>query len=50
MCEHGPCTCQVIAEARYCSDHCREHGQMSDAALDRCECGHPECQGTLSLG
>jgi len=50
MCEHGPCTCQVIAESQYCSDHCREHGQMSHDAPGRCECGHPECQGTLSLG
>lgn len=46
-CQHEGCTCQVEATAEYCSEHCREHGQMSHEAT-RCECGHPECQGTLT--
>jgi hypothetical protein len=47
---HAACTCQVMGGEEYCSEHCREHGQMPGGIGARCECGHPECQGTQSEG
>lgn len=39
-CRHEACVCNVT-EGEYCSEHCRQHADMSS---DTCNCGHPDCE------
>jgi hypothetical protein len=41
-CEHPACVCEVTNDAfgKYCSEHCRDAGEMNDL---KCECGHDAC-------
>jgi hypothetical protein len=41
-CAHTMCTCLVTDGQEYCSPSCATGVE----GLDKCFCGHPECQGT----
>jgi hypothetical protein len=42
-CGHQACRCVITGvRSGYCSDYCAEQGHTGD---ERCECGHPECNG-----
>jgi len=41
-CANKGCTCHVFADAKYCSDKCREAGEKGRNEV-RCNCGHAGC-------
>lgn len=41
-CTHDACSCMVIGDAKYCSDHCRDAVDQ-DIIEIACDCGHPGC-------
>ncbi len=42
-CSHDGCTCTVIDDASYCSDHCRDAVDQ-DIIEIACDCGHVGCK------
>ncbi|HTG46584.1 MAG TPA: hypothetical protein VK646_02875 [Actinomycetota bacterium] len=46
LCPHRGCTCTVEGEGAFCSEYCETHGQHGEDETHRCECGHPDCDGS----
>jgi hypothetical protein len=40
-CAHGPCTCLVANDEKFCTEWCKE--AEADDAETICGCAHPEC-------
>jgi len=41
-CGHEMCTCSVIGDAEFCSDHCKEAENQGLVEIS-CDCRHPDC-------
>jgi hypothetical protein len=41
-CEHVNCQCKVPEDEKYCSEYCREAGEV-DVIETGCGCEHPPC-------
>lgn len=42
-CSHEACSCPAPADAKHCSDHCREVMDQ-DIVEIKCDCGHADCE------
>jgi hypothetical protein len=40
-CAHGPCTCLVANDEKFCTEWCKE--AEADDSETICGCAHPEC-------
>ena len=43
QCAHAACSCAVIGDAKFCSDHCRDAVDQ-DMIEIACDCGHNGCE------
>jgi hypothetical protein len=48
-CAYLACCCQIPAFEKYCSDYCTEASEIGEVEIE-CECGHGECELTVSRG
>lgn len=46
QCQHQGCSCAVLQDEQYCSEHCRKAAQSAPTREEdrvTCACGHDEC-------